>query len=123
MDKKDDFQKYLEKQLEDPEFREEWEKQQKEELIEKFGKGMADILEEMCRRVNAPLSVVDSSPYWFQEYSWTLEEEDDFMRWLIKYFKEHKKEFHLSSARPEELEAALSFVFMYGWKIRQEDKE
>ena len=42
------------------------------------------ILDEMCSRVGA--SNIDfRSDHWYEDYTWTMEEQDDFINWLTNH--------------------------------------
>ena len=81
------------------------------------------ILANMCRYVEVNYWDVDfNKDNWFQDYKWSKETEDHFTKWLSEYFygiKGAQKELYSrSSMRKKECEdAALGFVFQYGWSL------
>jgi len=82
---------------------------------------LKEILTEMCRRVNAPFSVVNSTKDWYLKYSWTLLEEESFENWLVEYLKTHKearKLMRLPTTKKKELKRfAKNFTSNYGWTL------
>ena len=83
-----------------------------------FTKHLDIILVEMCRTVQAPFEVVNSTEAWFTKYSWTEEKEKEFIAWLINYLTNSRQ------ARNELMAGSLgripkwvdNFNFNYGWK-------
>lgn len=89
----------------------------------RFSKEMDEIFQEMCKRVGAPVEVVDSSLYWFNEYEWTEEEQEDFKKWLIGYLKKHRKGFGLEGATDSRVEhTANLYILNFGWKLKRGGK-
>lgn len=89
-----------------------------------FGKHLASVLKEMCRRVKAKYDDIDfKSSGWFRQYKWTREQEKSFEGWLTDYL------YHSREARWELCERGLyidkkwckkvaeEFTFMYGWVL------
>jgi hypothetical protein len=80
------------------------------------------ILKEMCKRVKAPYSKIDfKSKDWFLDYTWTEEQQEDFIIWLNKYLynsKEAREEIMAIPQRSKESIDRVSrwFILMYGWK-------
>jgi len=86
-------------------------------------KHLKKILEEMCRRVGANYSVVNSSEDWYLKYSWTKSQENDFRNWLFNYLKNNKearKSFGLLSDDKEIEKFVDMFIFQYGWTDKKE---
>ena len=77
----------------------------------------------MCRYVEVNYWDVDfNKDNWFQDYKWSKETEDHFTKWLSEYFYgiivAQKELYSRSSMRKKECEdAALGFVFQYGWAL------
>jgi len=88
-----------------------------------FGKHLAAILKEMCRRVKAKYPEIDfKSQDWYRKYKWTRDQEHSFEEWMAAYLHGNRE------ARWELLErrhanktccrkAATEFTFMYGWVL------
>lgn len=79
----------------------------------RFNKFLDEALIEMCNRVGVDFNKLDFSiPDWFREHSWTVEEEADYRKWLIKLIRTkgiHKPEFQ-----------ADMFLLTYGWVAKNE---
>lgn len=88
-------------------------------------KYLAPILQEMCKRVDAPYDEIDfKKEGWFMDYEWTEKEEDSFEEWLVEYMHKNNKArrelMTLSSKNKKYLkEFAQWFVFDYGWKYKE----
>lgn len=82
------------------------------------------ILLKMCVAVNAPFYKINPKKEgWFLKYSWTSQQQEDFIKWLANEFYTNKRlrQFFfmypkLSHTKKACLEGARSFVFNYGWK-------
>lgn len=79
------------------------------------------ILDEMCSRVGA--SNIDfRSDHWYEDYTWTEEEEKDFINWLANHLyenKEARKMFvNLRKVKRDCNKASNKFVLNYGWKTK-----
>jgi len=70
-----------------------------------------ECMTEMFARVGLtyPCDSLTKRDDWFMQKVWTLEEEDDFRRWMVKKLKRHKM------PKPE-LETAM-FLLMWGWRV------
>jgi hypothetical protein len=84
------------------------------------------ILKEMCKRVGTSIDKVNfTKPGWFTKHSWTEQEQEDFMKWLIDYLSESRLarveilNIPISDSRTIERAASL-FIFEYGWKLKCE---
>jgi len=100
----------------------------KEKTHDKMHPGLKKVLEEMCKRVGADFNQMDfTKKDWFQQYSWTPEEQEDFVNWLAKQIKLDKDVgdiFNgLLTTDLQRKNAALMFVFAYGWKTKHTEKE
>ena len=94
-------------------------------MIEEFVKHLSVILNEMCKRVDVDYKAMDFNKQgWFWKHSWRQEQEDSFVEWLANYLRENKDardtlmQYQTKNKR-ETLEFAKSFVWNYGWKIRE----
>ena len=85
------------------------------------------ILREMCCRVGAdPEKVIikqNEKLHWrFDMYSWTKEEENDYRKWLIDYFKTNKKAAKALIRWPNRVKnikhAVEEILFMWGWRYK-----
>lgn len=89
-------------------------------------KHQAIILEELFRRVGEKMLYRDfdfNQKFWFEEFSWTWAEQEDFKDWLVEYLKnsmEARQEVmgHATTRYKFVERFAGGFVFMYGWKLR-----
>jgi len=83
----------------------------------------------MCKIVGADFNKIDfCSSMWFHEYEWTYEEEEKFKKWFLRKAKWHKKIRNELFSPMVKTEASIKkaidlFVFNYGWKIKDENKE
>lgn len=83
---------------------------------------LEEVLKKMCEMVNADYTSFDfNKPFWFQKHAWTIETEDEFREWFVKYLWKNKKarEFFMNfPCRNKEklILTAKEFVFQYGWK-------
>jgi hypothetical protein len=90
-----------------------------------MNKYLEEILKEMCKRVKADYSkIVFNEDDWFYKYSWTINEENDYVNWLIEYLQKNKKACqeimkYPSSDKKYLLKFAQKFVSNYGWKYNQ----
>jgi len=90
--------------------------------INEFSPHIKHVLEEMCSVVDADPTEIDfNSNNWFWEYSWTAQQEKDFIAWLTGYLYDDR------DARREIMEyprknkkscrkVAEFFVWNHGWK-------
>ena len=96
-------------------------------------KYLRDILKEMCRKVGANFNEIDfKKERWYEEYSWTVEQQNDFISWLAEYLKKNQGA-RIGPERIPELEIyahnsrfllefAKSFAFNYGWVLTNKKK-
>lgn len=83
------------------------------------------VMKEMCKRAGANYNKIDfKAPGWYQVFTWTQEEEDGFVNWLIKYASENKEFRQITMAFPSKKlkdlkKFAEQFVSNYGWKIKE----
>ena len=55
-----------------------------------LGKHMAIVIKEMCSRADVDYDSLDlTTDDWFIEYTWTAEEEEQFINWLADYLYEN----------------------------------
>lgn len=91
------------------------------------------ILSEMCRRVGADFNKINfKRKDWFNKYSWTEAEENDFANWMISYLKKNKKAREELAGfsgwyLPTIKRTVLWFLLDYGWtnkkrKVRKNAK-
>ena len=79
------------------------------------------ILNEMCSRVNANPEEIDfKSSDWYLKYTWTEEEQDDFIKWLADFLHTNNKARKLfniiGKSKKRCKHGAMLFVSNYGWK-------
>jgi len=82
-----------------------------------------NILKKMCDVVDAPISVVNSSDDWYNKYTWTKIQQDDFRDYLTQYLYDNSKARSEIMSYPRKnkkncKEVADWFVFGYGWKLK-----
>ena len=95
----------------------------KERTHNKMHPGLKKVLEEMCKRVGVDFNQINfTKKNWFQQYSWTPEEQEDFVNWLAKQIKLDKDVGAIFNGPLttdlQRKNAALMFVFAYGWKTK-----
>lgn len=70
------------------------------------------ILKEMFNRVGATYDEkFVEKPNWFGEYTWTQEQENEFIEWVVELLK-----IHLGK-KTNGLKEAKKIVYNYGWKV------
>lgn len=81
----------------------------------------AIILDELCKRVGVDSKTVDfSKPSWFEEHSWTKDEQQDFRDWLAGFLSENgyaKKTYHMG--QKHSYYEASKMLSNYGWKVKE----
>ena len=79
-----------------------------------------EILAEMCKRVGVDAKTFDfSKKNWYWEHEWTIEEEDDFQKWLGVFLRKHKY-VGKGTKRGQDwgYYEAGKLVGNYGWKTK-----
>lgn len=89
--------------------------------MENMTEELKTILNEMCSRVNANPEDIDfKSSDWYLKYTWTEEEQDDFIKWLADFLHTNNKARKLfniiGNAKKSCNRGAMFFVSNYGWK-------
>ncbi|MDD2260252.1 MAG: hypothetical protein PHO87_04560 [Acholeplasmataceae bacterium] len=89
--------------------------------MENMTEELKTILNEMCLRVNANPEEIDfKSKDWYLKHTWTIKEQDDFIKWLADFLYTNKKARKLfnmfSSSKKSCNHGAMFFVSDYGWK-------
>lgn len=79
------------------------------------------ILNEMCSRVNANPEDIDfKSKDWYLKYTWTEEEQDDFIKWLADFLHTNNKARKLfnmiGNSKKQCKRGAMFFNLYFGWK-------
>ena len=79
------------------------------------------ILNEMCSRVGANPEEIDfKSSDWYLKYTWTEEEQADFIKWLADFLHTNNKARKLfniiGSSKKSCNHGAMLFNLYYGWK-------
>ena len=94
-------------------------------MEDKFREQTKVVLLEMCKRVGADYDKIDFKKLnWFWEHRWTQEQEDDFIKWLSSYLLKNKDARNALMQFPDKAkkrtrEFAESFVYNYGWKVKE----
>ena len=75
----------------------------------------------MCSRVNAnPEEIYFKSNDWYLKHTWTIKEQDDFIKWLANFLYTNKKARKLfdmiSTSKKSCKQVAIFFALDYGWK-------
>ena len=81
------------------------------------------VLKEMFKRVGAE-DKYDTFDFkkknWFWDYTWTLEEEQDFIKWVGKFLKEKR---YVGKGKKRGMDwgvyEAIKIVGNYGWRTKQ----
>lgn len=78
-------------------------------------------LKEMFLRVGLvyPDLVFTSDPEWFRKKQWTLEAENSFRKWMIKFLCSNLRRKGWQKKQVE-FEVAM-FILNYGWKVNNYD--
>jgi hypothetical protein len=80
------------------------------------------ILDEMCSRVNANPEDIDfKSKDWYLKYTWTEEEQDDFIKWLSNFIYNNskaRKVFSIPKSKKYCNKVSGMFVLNYGWRTK-----
>ena len=90
--------------------------------INQYSEHLQVVLRKMCEIVNAdPDSIDFSNDKWFYLHQWTVEQEQEFIKWLSDYLYETKgarQEFltHPYKNKKNCEKAAREFTWNYGWK-------
>ena len=87
------------------------------------------VLSNMCNVIGIKFEDVNfDKEDWFEDYSWTMQQEADFIIWLTNILlkEDHIRESLL--AHPEKdfaicLEAAQTFIALYGWNNELDNLE
>jgi len=88
---------------------------------DQFGEHFSLILKEMFRRVGADYDTFDfDKEHWYNDYHWTIEENEDFINWLTDYlYNNSKARKELMSYTRKNKKACRStaswFNLMWGW--------
>ena len=95
-----------------------------------MGKALEIVLKEMCKRVGVNYNSVNfKEDGWYNQYSWSQEEEKEFINWLTdklmidKYIRMEllTNPSHLTYKKARK--AAEEFVFKFGWKYPQTKRD
>ena len=83
------------------------------------------IMKEMCKRVGADFQKIDFlKEGWYRQYQWSEEEQDDFKKWLIQYWKKTPKARQEILSFPNLIDnnilekAASLFLLDFGWMLK-----
>jgi hypothetical protein len=94
--------------------------------IEQFNEGLQKVMRKMFSYVDADINETDfHETGWYSKYSWTEEEQEECIDWMInelntsKVFREDilKKPTWKNKRNYEK--AAHEFTFQYGWAVTQ----
>ena len=92
--------------------------------------GLKLVLKEMCKRVGTNFNSVDfKDPNWYNQYSWSMDEETNFIEWLANALMTNKTVRMDLLVYPSHLtynkarKAAKEFVLNYGWRYPRTNKD
>lgn len=84
------------------------------------------ILCRMCGMVGADPTVIDFKKQdWYQDYTWTREQEDEFAEWLREYLMKNRLAFKSLTGLTSKNKVLInrfinSFLFYCGWMTKEE---
>ena len=87
-------------------------------------KHLTIILKKQCKIVGANFDDIDfSGCNWFGEYTWTPEQEKDFLDWHFRYLMSNKEAREEMMTIPRKDKRAIcktveGFNLNYGWRIK-----
>lgn len=89
----------------------------------KLDKNIKIIFKKMAEMVNCPVEHINSNDTWYNDYSWTKEQELEFKNWMVKYLKEHsrieRELFGFMINDKLRRDRVYYFIFNYGWKLKE----
>jgi len=94
-------------------------------VLSEFTEHLQVALRKMCNMVGADPDKIDfKSHNWFWQYTWTKEQEQEFIQWFADYLynntKARQELLHANRKNKKYCrKAAEQFVWNYGWKERQ----
>lgn len=94
--------------------------------LSNFSDPIQEILREMCRRVGADPEAFDYGPKenieeeWFNLYTWTEEEDQEFMKWLEAYIYKNARKMGIPKNKTY-VKRCTSWFNMYTWKHKKSD--
>lgn len=89
-----------------------------------MNKYLIEILEEMFSRVELEFNMnFILQPEWYLKYSWTEQQEDEFIEWLIEYMlknKDARDELMIIPSKNKKFikEWVNEFILNYGWRTQ-----
>lgn len=89
-----------------------------------MNKYLIEILEEMFSRVELEFNMnFILQPEWYLKYSWTEQQEDEFIEWLIEYMlknKDARDELMIIPYKNKKFikEWVNEFILNYGWRTQ-----
>ena len=96
----------------------------KETTILNFPKHLGIVLRKMCKMVGAdPNKINFKKNNWYWDFSWTEQDEHDFINWLSEYLLDNadaRSELMNNPIKNKKRTEALAreFVLNYGWKTK-----
>lgn len=83
------------------------------------------ILTEMCDRVGVDYNDIDfSKDAWYEDHTWTKNDQDKFIVWFAKHLKHMGPRRELCTqpalvrTLPERIKFAEKFVYEFGWGVK-----
>jgi hypothetical protein len=90
--------------------------------LNEFSESLQEILRELCRRVGADPEALDYGPKetieeeWFSLYSWTEEDEQNFMKWLEAYVYKNARKMGIPKNKTY-VKRCVAWFSLYTWNM------
>lgn len=84
------------------------------------------VLCKMCTMVNADFNKINfKDKNWFQKYSWTAKQEEDFKKWLCNYLKDNRQARNEMMQFPTDRKRSIQnfvefFNMSHSWQVKEE---
>jgi len=84
--------------------------------MNKLDEVVSECLKEMFRRkgLEYPSPELTSKPNWYEEYSWTEKEQDEWFNWMVQHIKDRLK---WPKNKAERL--AGEILLNWGWTVKR----
>jgi hypothetical protein len=94
-----------------------------------------DIFKELCQRVGLTLDTLEFKPepsprrgwvFPYDEYEWTWDEQEKFIKWLINYGLKNRRALGMSYIKTKKMmkdKFVGEFMLLYGWRCKKEESE
>jgi len=94
-----------------------------------MGKHFNKVMNKMCSYVGVKFKDINpKKENWFLEYSWTDEQEADFVKWFVDYLyssSEARREIMTYPIKDKKMiiRMVLMFILNYGWRLEDGKKK